>query len=122
MTAASIAASAAIAVLASGAIVTAYHRAVVRPALAIGVVDVGAVYRVKEVELGVLLGAGDDERQRAVRMAREFADRVGLALEQLSADCACLLVSSGALATASPRAVDLTPVLLGRMESPRGQP
>lgn len=51
-----------------------YDRWVVRPALAIGMVDVGYVYRVKEAEFTQLLtkSASDEDRQRAMDMARRF--------------------------------------------------
>ena len=67
---------------------TAYDRWVLRPALVIGVVDVAEVYRAKEAEFTQILTkalsqpASEEERQKALVMARAFAQRLPLALDE----------------------------------------
>ena len=71
---------------------TAYDRWVLRPALVIGVVDVAEVYRAKEAEFTQILTkalsqpASEEERQKALVMARAFAQRLPLALDELPRD------------------------------------
>jgi hypothetical protein len=98
----------------------AYDRAVVRPAQLIGVVDVAEVYRQKEAEFTLILtrAASDGEREQAMRMARSFAQRLPLALEELPRDCGCLVVLKTAVAAPAPRTVDLTAHLRRKVESP----
>lgn len=98
----------------------AYDRAVVRPAQLIGVVDVAEVYRQKEAEFTLILtrAASDGEREQAMRMARSFAQRLPLALEELPRDCGCLVVLKTAVAAPAPRTVDLTAHLRRKVEAP----
>lgn len=97
-----------------------YDRLVIRPGQRIGVVDVGEVYRQKEAEFtSILTKAGsDDERQKATAMARAFAQRLPLALEELPRDCDCLVMLKSAVAGATPRTVDLTTHLKRKVEAP----
>jgi NAD(P)H-nitrite reductase large subunit len=97
----------------------AYDRLVVRPAQVIGVVDVGEVYRLKEAEFARLVtkpGSGE-ERDRAMLLARQFAQRLPLALEELPRDCSCLVVLKTAIAGATAHTVDLTPYLKAKLEA-----
>ena len=98
----------------------AYDRMVVRPAQRVGVVDVGEVYRQKEAEFTLILtrAASDGEREQAMRMARSFAQRLPLALEELPRDCGCLVVLKTAVAAPEPRTVDLTAHLRRKVEAP----
>jgi len=92
---------------------TAYDRAVVRPAQRVGVVDVGEVYRQKEAEFTQLLTRATTEadREKAFALARSFAQRLPAALEELPRDCACLVVLKSAVAGRTPQTVDLTVLL-----------
>ena len=99
----------------------AYDRVVVRPAQLIGVVDVAEVYRQKEAEFTQILtrAASDGEREQAMRMARSFAQRLPLALEELPRDCACLVVRKSAVAGRTPRTGDLTALLQQNLGPPQ---
>lgn len=97
-----------------------YDRLVVRPAQLIGVVDIGEVYRLKEAEFTQIVtkSASEDERQRALAMARQFAQRLPVALEELPRDCACLVVVRSAVAGIPPNATDLTALLKHKVDLP----
>lgn len=97
-----------------------YHRFMVWPAQLIGVVDVAEVYRQKEAEFTLILtrAASDGEREQAMRMARSFAQRLPLALEELPRDCGCLVVLKTAIAAPAPRTLDLTAHLRRKVEAP----
>ena len=97
-----------------------YDRMVVRPARLIGVVDVGEVYRLKEAEFTQIVtkSASDDERERALAMARQFAQRLPVALEELPRDCACLVMVRTAVAGVPPNATDLTGLLKRKVDLP----
>ena len=98
----------------------AYDRVVVRPARLIGIVDVGEVYRLKEAEFTQIVtrSASDDERQKALLIARQFAQRLPLALEELPRDCGCLVVIRSAVAGMPPNATDLTALLKRKVDMP----
>ena len=97
-----------------------YDRIVVRPALVIGVVDVAEVYRAKEAEFTQILTKTtlEEDRQKALLMARAFAQRLPIALEELPRDCGCLVVLKSAIAGPTPHTVDLTPLLRRKVEAP----
>jgi hypothetical protein len=97
-----------------------YDRRVIRPGQRIGVVDVGEVYRQKEAEFtSILTRAGSEgERDQAMVMARAFAQRLPVALEELPRECGCLVVLRSAVAGSTPRTVDLTAVLRRKVEAP----
>jgi hypothetical protein len=96
----------------------AYDRLVVRPGRLVGIVDVSEVYRTKETEFAALLTAtkSDEERQRALDLASAFAKRLPAALDELPADCRCLVVLKSAVAGASDNTLDLTPLLKAKLE------
>lgn len=102
------------------AALAAYHHWVVKPALRVGVVDVGEVYRQKEAEFTLILtkAGSDEERQKAMAMARVFAQRLPMALDELPGDCGCLVVLKSAVAGATPRTLDLTTQLKHKVGSP----
>jgi len=97
-----------------------YDRIVVRPALVIGVVDVAEVYRSKEAEFTQILTKTtlEEDRQKALLMARVFAQRLPVALEELPRDCNCLVVLKSAIAGWTSHTVDLTPLLRKKVDTP----
>lgn len=98
----------------------AYDRLVLRPALVIGVVDVAEVYRAKEAQFTQLLtqSRSEEDRQRALVMARAFAQRLPAALDELPQECGCLVVLKTAVAGPTPNTVDLTAQLRRKVEAP----
>ena len=106
--------------LAIAAALAAYHHWIVRPALRVGIVDLGEVYRLKEAEFTLTLTTpgSDDERLRAITTARRFAQRLPVALDELTQECSCLVVLRSAVAAAPPRTVDLTARLKQKVEAP----
>ncbi|MDD5332883.1 MAG: hypothetical protein PHS32_03980 [Rhodoferax sp.] len=97
-----------------------YDRIVVRPALVVGMVDVAEVYRAKEAEFTQILTKTtfEEDRQKALLMARAFAQRLPVALEALPRDCNCLVVLKSAIAGPTPHTVDLTPLLRRKVDTP----
>ena len=97
----------------------AYDRLVVRPAQVIGVVDVAEIYRLKEAEFAALMtrGNSDADRQQAMDLATRFAQRLPRALEELPADCRCLVVLKSALAGPTARTLDLTALLKTKVDA-----
>ena len=97
----------------------AYDRLVVRPARLVGVVDVGAVYRTKESEFAQLLSRSttDQDRERAMALASRFSRQLPDALDELPQACGCLVVVKSAVAGLGPNTVDLTPVLVRKLEA-----
>lgn len=102
----------------SAAAVATYHHWVVRPSLRLGLVDVGEVYRLKEAEFTAIVtkSSSDGERERAMGLARVFAQRLPLALDELPAECGCLVMLKSAVAAPSPRAIDLTAHLKAKLD------
>jgi hypothetical protein len=103
---------------------TAYDRLVLRPALVIGVVDVAEVYRAKEAEFTQILTKAlsqppsEEDRQKALVMARAFAQRLPLALDELSRECNCLVLLRTAVAGPTPNTIDLTAQLRRKVAAP----
>lgn len=102
------------------AALTAYDRLVLRPALVIGVVDVAEVYRAKEAEFTQILtkASSEEDRQKALVMARAFAQRLPLALDELPRECNCLVMLRTAVAGPTPNTVDLTAQLRRKVAAP----
>lgn len=98
----------------------AYDQLVIRPALRIGVIDVGEVYRQKEAEFTLILtkAASDGERDKAFALARAFSQRLPAALDELPRDCGCLVMLKSAVAGSTSRTVDLTAQLKRKLEAP----
>ena len=102
----------------------AYDRWVLRPALVIGVVDVAEVYRAKEAEFTQILTKtlsqphSEEDRQKALSMARAFAQRLPAALDELPRECGCLVLLKTAVAGPTPNTVDLTAQLRRKVEAP----
>lgn len=103
----------------AGTSLAAYDRWVLRPALAIGTVDLAEVYRAKEAQFTRMLTAtgSEDERQQALALARSFSQRLPAALDELPRECGCLVVLRTAV-VGSPHAQDLTPALRRKVELP----
>ena len=103
---------------------TAYDRLVLRPALLIGVVDMAEVYRAKEAEFTQILTKAlsqppsEEDRQKALVMARAFAQRLPLALDELPRECNCLVILKTAVAGPTPNTVDLTAQLRRKVAAP----
>ena len=103
---------------------TAYDRWVLRPALVIGVVDVAEVYRAKEAEFTQILTKAlsqppsEEDRQKAQFMARAFAQRLPLALDELPRECNCLVILRTAVAGPTPNTIDLTAQLRRKVAAP----
>lgn len=97
----------------------AYDHQVVRPALRIGVVDLAEVYRAKEAEFARALSVNgsDEDRQRALIQARQFAQRLPVALEELPRECGCLVILKSALAGTTPNGIDLTALLKKKVDA-----
>ena len=110
--------------LVGAASLTAYDRWVLRPSLVIGVVDVAEVYRAKEAEFTQILTkalsqpASEEERQKALVMARAFAQRLPLALDELQRECNCLVILRTAVAGPTPNTIDLTAQLRRKVAAP----
>ena len=102
----------------------AYDRWVLRPALVVGVVDVAEVYRAKEAEFTQILTKtlsqphSEEDRQKALSMARTFAQRLPAALDELPRECGCLVLLKTAVAGPTPNTVDLTARLRRKVEAP----
>ena len=103
---------------------TAYDRWVLRPALVIGMVDVAEVYRAKEAEFTQILTkalsqpASEEDRQKALVMARAFAQRLPLALDELPRECNCLVILRTAVAGSTTNTVELTAQLRKKVAAP----
>lgn len=102
----------------------AYDRWVLRPALVVGVVDVADVYRAKEAEFTQILTKtlsqphSEEDRQKALSMAKTFAQRLPAALDELPRECGCLVLLKTAVAGPTPNTVDLTAQLRRKVEAP----
>lgn len=97
------------------AALAAYHYAMSPRWLRVGVVDLAAVYRVKEAQFSAQIGKGDPSeagRKRAVEDAQRFALALPAQLEALSAQCGCVVLAANAVASRPAQVVDLTPDLL----------
>ena len=98
----------------------AYDRWVLRPALVVGGVEEAEVYRAKEAEFTQLLTktSSEEDRQKALSMAKTFAQRLPAALDELPRECGCLVLLKTAVAGSTPSTVDLTPQLHRKVETP----
>ena len=113
-----VALNAAMAALICMAARAAYERSVARRARDVGGVGVAEVYRQKESEFTRILTRAVDEadRQQALAMARQFSQRLPAALEELPKDCGCLVVLKTAIAGPTPNTIDLTSLLLQKVQ------
>jgi hypothetical protein len=91
-----------------------YDRLVRRPAARIGLIDVGELVRLKDARvLDVLTRAAatENEKKAAMDFGTRFAAVFPQALEELTQECDCLVLSKSAVAGVPPNAVDLTAAL-----------
>ena len=91
----------------------AYDRLVLRPAVQIGVIDLGEVYRAKEREFASLSkpqGSAPTQDQAMV-LAQKFSEALPRAIDSLPQDGACLVLIKSAVAGNTPNTLDLTPLL-----------
>ena len=104
----------------TAAILFAYDRWVLRPALVIGVVDVAEVYRAKEAQFTQILtqSHSEEDRQQALSMARAFAQRLPIALDELPRECGCVVMLRTAVAATTPNTLDLTARLRSKVDAP----
>lgn len=104
----------------TAAVLFAYDRWVLRPALLVGVVDVAEVYRAKEAQFTRILteAQGEEGRQLALSMARAFAQRLPAALDELPRECGCLVMLRTAVAATTPNTLDLTARLRSKVDAP----
>lgn len=109
--------SVALSFLASICGLVAYDRLVVRPGRVIGVVDVGEVYRAKESEFAarVTNSRGELDRKLALEQASAFAAKFAVALDELPAECGCIVLVRSAVAGTTPATRDLTPLLKSKL-------
>jgi hypothetical protein len=92
----------------------AYDRVVRHPATRIGLIDVGELVRLKDDRVLDVLTKGtatDEERKAALGFGTRFATVLPRALEELSQECDCLVLSRSAVAGSPPNGIDLTAVL-----------
>ena len=96
-----------------------YDRLIVQQALRIGVVDLGEVYRAKEAEFARAISgaASEEDRQRALVLARQFAQRLPIALDELPRECQCLVILKSALVGTTPNGIDLTAALKKKVDA-----
>lgn len=95
----------------------AYDRLVVRPGRVVGVVDVAEVYRAKESEFAARMANSRSELDRnlALEQASAFAGKFAAALEELPAECGCVVLLKSAVAGSTPATRDLTPLLKSKL-------
>ena len=89
--------------------------------LRVAVIDVAAVYRWKEAQFTALLTQpGTDARQdaNAPQLADDFARRLPQALDEIAADCHCLLFTRAVLAGQPEHVADLTGTLKQKLGMP----
>lgn len=106
-----------IAMLSSVVSIAAYHYAVTPSQTRLAVVDLPAVFRDKEAAFTAALtrdGATEQERQDALDTAKDFARRLPKALDELADDCACVVLTSNAVAGRH-RVPDMTPALRAKV-------
>ena len=103
----------------------AYDRYARARELRVAVVDVAAVYRWKEVQFTALLTQpGSDARAdpSASQMATEFARALPQALDDIAAECHCLLLTRAVVAGppehVAAHVADLTPTLKQKLGMP----
>jgi hypothetical protein len=95
-----------------------YDRLVRRPAMRIGLIDVSELVRLKDTRvLDVLTKATatDAEKQMALSFGSTFAATLPRALDELSQECDCLVLSRSAVAGSPPNAIDLTTSLMQKV-------
>jgi hypothetical protein len=91
-----------------------YDRAVRRPANLVGLIDVSEIMKLQnERVMAVVTRASSSEKDRkeATDFGVQFSAAFPQALERLSEECGCLVLTRSAVAGVPPNSVDLTPAL-----------
>lgn len=104
--------------LATLALLAAYHRYAVPPPLRFGVVDLQAVYDAEMAQYVRRFAAETDAagRRRVELEVGRFSRRLGDALDSLPRDCHCVVISKGVLFGQPGPTADLTPMLRQRLK------
>ena len=80
--------------------------------------DVAELYRLKESQVAAVLvkrDIGDTERTVVIQRAAAFGEEISKLIEALPAECACLVLTRGAVLGSSAQIVDLTPDVRRRL-------
>ena len=80
--------------------------------------DVAELYRLKESQVAAVLvkpGIGDTERAIAIQRAAAFGSEVSKLIDTLPAECACLVLTRGAVLGSGAQIADLTPDVRRRL-------
>lgn len=84
----------------------------------LAVLDVAELYRLKEREIAAVLiktDAIEADRLNALKRASEFGTQITTLIEQLPAECGCLILARGAIVGSSTTLPDLTPTARQRL-------
>jgi hypothetical protein len=88
------------------------------PAPRLAVLDVGELYRLKEMQLAAVLtkrGATEEERAGALQGAGAFSEEFMTLLQALQQECRCLILVRGAVVGPANALPDLTPDVRRRL-------
>ena len=83
-----------------------------------GTLDVAELYRLKESQVAAVLvkrDIGDTERAMAIQRATAFGGEIIKLIEALPAECACLVLTRGAVLGPNAQVADLTPDVRRRL-------
>ncbi len=84
----------------------------------IAVLDVGELYRLKEIQVATVLvkrDSTDEDRALALKRANAFGLEVTSLIQSLPEECRCLILARGAVVGPAPLLPDLTPEVRRRL-------